>query len=141
MNARAKRAGLTAQVINFPVNPAISPAAMPAVVARGRVVIERPAPAPVRRTCPYCHAIFDDHTQRPNTVYCRASCRVMMSRLKKQTAIDLLTTLTNAPVASIADAVEARAMKETELLIKKFGYTFSIADKSWVKRSDPHDDH
>lgn len=130
MNNRTKSAGLTAQVINFPVNPAVSPD----VISRRRVVIERPAPQPVRRECPYCGAAFDDFTQRPNTLYCRPGCRVMMSRLKKRLAIEMLATVSRAPQDKIAETVETGGLAQAEKLLEQFGYTFLIVTKSWIKK-------
>lgn len=123
---RTKPVGRTASA----AIPAVSPAAIP---RRDRVIIERPAIEPVRRTCPYCRAVFDDYTGKPNTTYCRASCRAAMSAYKKAEAIKLLAMLTKAPVDVNALIVEGQGLPAAEKLLAGFGYHWQVESKSWIE--------
>lgn len=124
--------GVTAFADSYPVNPAVIPP-IPFPAIRKRVVIERPQPAPVMRCCPYCDATFADYTQRHNTTYCRASCRVAMSKLKKRTAITLLARLTSAPEYVAGYVAEKEGLPALENLLSQFGYHFKNEVKQWQK--------
>lgn len=131
-NLRKKRVGVTGQHNMFPDIPDIHPVIpFPVTAQQKRVVIERPTPAPVRRICVYCGATFDDYTQRPNTTYCRSSCRVRMSELKRERAIVTLATVTNVPQDAAALVMESQGLPAVEKLLKQFGYRFE--NKEWVK--------
>lgn len=127
-----KPVGLTAfDDIPAVASRAISPIKFPDSQVRKRVVIERPPAPPVLRTCPYCEATFEDYTKRHNTTYCRASCRVMMSRLKRTTAVAALARLTKAPLSAVEEMAERYNMGKLEQLLGEFGYTFDVAEKDW----------
>lgn len=128
------RVGETAGDNLPPVSPSISPPIrFPGSAVRKRVVVERPAPPPVLRTCPYCGATFEDYTRRTNTLYCRPSCRVGMSTLKKRRAADALALATSVPVSVAADVIDSQGLRAADAVLKKFGYRFDLSVKDWVK--------
>lgn len=124
------RVGQMAFVDMSPISPVIP---FPSSAVRKRVIIERPAPDPVRRTCPVCGAIFDDYTQRWNTIYDRTSCRVKASELKRDEAIKLLAEVMSIPVDLADDMYIQRGLKHVESLLNDAGYRWDVWSKAWVK--------
>lgn len=59
-----------------------------------------------------------------------------MSKLKKRTAITLWARISNAPEFPVSIAVESLGLVKTEKMLGKFGYTFQIAVKAWVKQGE-----
>lgn len=136
MQNRKKRrntAGFTAYEDIFAVTPSVIPVVMFPDIARKRVLLERPAPAPTRRTCPYCGGTFEDYTQRWNTVYDRPSCKSAMYRFKRRAAITLLAQLTRVPETSVEDIADTQGLPALESLLAQFGYHFEIGAKQWCK--------
>ncbi len=111
-----------------------SPIPFPDSAVRKRVVLERPAPPPLRKTCPTCGATFDDYTKRWNTIYCRASCRVKMSEIKRDEAIK---TLADA-IGTTADLVDEifyadGGLKRLEQMLNEKAYRWDVWVKAWLK--------
>lgn len=135
MNAtknRTNTAGFTAFDVNHGViSPSISPIRFPDKAVKKRVLIERPAPSPVERTCPYCGAKFEDYTQRWNTIYDRPSCKTMMYRLKRRTAIQALADANSWILEMAQDVYEERGLEHVEKLLNEAGYHFEA--KAWLK--------
>lgn len=122
--------GLTANIVDFPVNPDIKPAANPA----RRVLIARPAPLPVLRVCAYCGGTFEDYSKRPNTKYCGDSHRVSMSKCKRESGIVKLAAATRV-AWDTADTVWVQGgMKALESALTVLGYAFDESSKDWIKR-------
>jgi len=141
MKKRAAAVGLTAFADSSPVaSRAISPVTSDAMrvvnfpALPARVVVSRPVADPVLRVCPFCGAEFQDFTRRHNTTYCRASCRVQMSRRKRDTAITALASATGVPVSVVEDLYESRGLREIERLLTLAGWSFVPAAREWVKR-------
>lgn len=141
MKKRRSSVGLTssavAPAVIAPVAPAVASDAIRVVtfpVVPTRVSVSRPRPDPVRRVCPFCHAAFDDYTRRPSTLYCRASCRVQMSRVKARAGVATLAAVTGAPASVVSDLYEVRGLKEIERLLNLAGWYFVPIAREWVKR-------
>jgi hypothetical protein len=132
---RTNRAGFTA-FDDSPavIYPSISPVKFPDSAVRKRVVVERPLPAPEMRICPYCGAKFEDYTKVWNTTYCRPSCKTMIYRLKRRTAIAKLAELRAWPLELAQDIYDERGLDHVEKLLTEAGYRFE--DKQW--RKDEH---
>lgn len=111
--------------------PNTSPISFPADKVLTRVIVERPTNPPVRRTCPYCKAIFDDYSRKWNTTYCRASCRNRMSLLKKATAVKLLTSLTESE--AVEKLLGFGGLAAIERALNAFGYSWDVEQKDWIK--------
>lgn len=137
MPKRANALGLTAgDAIPAVSSPSISPdngriIRFPAPPPRR--VTNRPTPPPILRECPYCGAAFEDRTRRANTLYCRASCRVMMSRVKARRGIAALASVSAVPEERIQDVYDAKGMMEIERLLAAFGLAWDTARKEWRK--------
>lgn len=131
---RTNREGLTAQADLFPDMPRVMPVVQfPSRAIRKRVVVERPEPTPVTRCCPTCGATFDDYTQRSNTLYCRAWCKTKMSYIKRDTAIELLSTLPGMDADKAFVMVTKTGLPKAEKLLNLQGYQFERDVKAWVK--------
>lgn len=131
---RANPIGMTDQWDMFPDMPHVLPAVQfPEREIRKRVIIERPAPPPIRRVCATCGASFDDYTRRPNTAYCRPSCKNRMTEIKRDTAVQTFSTASGIDLAAawlVYDRVGLPALEKT---LQALGYTFSRDRKEWVK--------
>lgn len=141
MKKRAAAVGLTAFADSSPIaSRAISPVTSDAMrvvnfpALPARVVVSRPIPDPIVRVCPFCGSTFEDFTRRHNTTYCRASCRVQMSRRKRDTAIAALAVVTAVPASVCEDLYESRGLKEIERLLTLAGWSFVPAAREWIKR-------
>lgn len=138
--SRQNAVGVTAFADSSPIAfPVSSPIKFPEREIRKRVIVERPAPPPTLRTCPTCSALFEDHTHRHNTIYCRASCRVRMSRIKRDTAIRMLAAILCMPVEFIDDNLYVpHGLKYLEQRLQQHGYCFDLNKKDWMKPEVQH---
>lgn len=128
------RVGRTAQLDMFSDMPAVpSVVLFPEKKVRKRVIVERPLPEPVRRVCPTCGAIFDDYTQRPNTVYCRSSCKTKMSYIKRDTAMALLSSQPGMDSDKAFMLIEQGGLPKVEAVLNGLGYRFERDKKAWVR--------
>lgn len=132
---RSNAVGQMAFLDNSPISPVIrSPIPFPGSAVSKRVVIERPAPDPVRRTCPICGAIFDDYTQRWNTLYDRTTCRVKASEIKRDTAMETLSECMGVPADLVDEMFYADGgLKRLESMLNERGYRRDVWQKAWVK--------
>lgn len=117
-------------------NHAMRIVAFPSAPVRRRFVVERPAPPPVRRECPYCGAAFDDYTRRSTTTYCRPSCRVQMSRVKAKTGIAALAAAAGVPPSAIEDVYDAKGLAEIVRLLSAFGLAWDASAKGWRRHAN-----
>jgi len=121
-------------VDQLPVSPVIrSPIPFPDTAVSKRVVLERPAPPPVRKTCPTCGAVFDDYTKRWNTLYCRSTCRVKMSELKANEAVKTLAMVMSIPLDMADDIYTMRRLPHVESVLNEHGYRWDMEKKAWSK--------
>ena len=136
-NSQKKRensVGMTAYEDIFPDMPRIIPAVpFPASEIRRRVIIERPAPPPIRRVCVTCGASFDDYTRRPNTLYCRPSCKNRMTEIKRDTAVKTLAKASGIDLDAAWLVYDRTGLKAVEKGLNGLGYTFSRERKEWTK--------
>lgn len=132
---RTNSAGMTAQNDMFPDMPHVLPAIpFPDTAVRKRVIIERPAPPPIRRVCASCGASFDDYTRRPNTAYCRPSCKNRMTEIKRDTAVQTFAETTGISLDDSWMVYDTEGgLKALETRLAALGYTFSRDRKAWVK--------
>lgn len=130
-NTAKKEVGLT-PVDVMSVIP--RPIPFPSGATRKRVVIERPAPPPVMRTCPTCAAIFEDYTKRANTKFCRSYCRVRMSEIKRDTAMQTLSDVMLIPADLVDEMYYANGgLKRLEKMLNERGYRWDMNKKAWSK--------
>jgi hypothetical protein len=130
---RIERVGVTAQVDMFHDMPRIIPAIPFPDIRQRRVVVQRPEPEPVRRVCITCGAQFEDYTRRPNTVYCRASCKNKMSEIKRDTAVFLLAEKSGITIDAAWLVYDRTGLNAVEKGLNGLGYTFQREQKGWVK--------
>lgn len=130
-NTAQNQIGLT----GFDVIPVIHPPIpFPSGATRKRVVIERPAPPPVVRTCPTCDAVFEDYTKRANTKFCRSYCRVRMSEIKRDTAMSALANAMQTTEFLIDELYYADGgLKRLEKMLNERGYRWDMDNKAWSK--------
>lgn len=134
LKKRIDRVGMTAQVDMFHDMPHIIPAIPFPDIRQRRVVVQRPEPDPVRRVCITCGAQFDDYTRRPNTVYCRASCKNKMSEIKRDTAVWLFAESTGITIEDAWLTFDTEGgLPALEKRLGALGYTFQRESKGWVK--------
>lgn len=130
-----KRVGITSQPDLFPDMPrVVYPVRFPDSEVRKRVIIERPAPPPIRRVCITCGASFDDYTCRPDTAYCRAWCKTKMSHIKRDTAVQQFAESTGITIdESWLEYDTAGGLPALEKRLNALGYRFERERKGWVK--------
>jgi hypothetical protein len=103
------------------------------VTKKRRVIIERPAPEPVRRVCAFCGAVFDDHTCQPSTVYCRPSCKRRMSELKRDQAVKVFALIIGSDDLAWSSYASDGGLPALEKRLNALGYVFSRERKGWTK--------
>ena len=137
--ARSKSAQLSLGLTGFDDPPPViseihRPIPFPSGAIRKRVVVERPTPEPVRRVCPTCGAIFDDYTKRANTLYCRSYCRVRMSEIKRDAAMESLAAAMGTTADLIDELFYAQGgLKRLETMLNQRGYHWDMESKSWLR--------
>ena len=131
---RQNAVGITAQSDRFAdIPPDLTVVQFPDRRIRKRVVIERPAPPPTMRTCPTCGALFEDHTRRINTAYCRAWCKTKMSYIKKDTAIQVLSQRPGMDADKAFALVEIGGLPKAEKILNSMGFVFNREQKGWYQ--------
>lgn len=134
LKKRANSTGLTDQYDLFPDMPHIvTRVQFPDREVRKRVIIERPAPPPIRRICATCGASFDDYTRRPDTAYCRSWCKTKMSHIKRDTAVETLAKASGIALDAAWLVYDRTGLKAVEKGLNGLGYTFSRERKEWTK--------